>query len=136
MTISFHAKSLPNARLIWHCPFVTLFYADDKVPKGKNYMDFVCIRIDGENWEDSHFAENTITVSKNENFDGWQAWKEMNKAGFDCTVHFQRDVNKITVTTENGGIAIKSVTTIIKEAPEVYAALTGDQCVITNIRIK
>ena len=74
--------------------------------------------------------------SKNENFDGWQAWKEMNKAGFDCTVHFQREGNKITVTTENGGIVIKSVTTIIKEAPEVYAALTGDQCVITNIRIK
>lgn len=135
MTISFHAKSLPNARLIWHCPFVTLFYAEDKVPKGKNYMDFVCIRIDGENWEDSHFAENTITVNKNEDFDGWQAWKEMNKAGFDSTVHFQREGNKITVTTENGGIAIKSVTTIIKETPEVYAALTGDQCVITNIKI-
>ena len=136
MIISFHSKSLPNARLIWHCPFVTLFYADDKIANGNNYKEFVCIRIDGENWEDSHFAENTITVSKNESFDGWQAWKEMNKAGFDCTVHFKREGNKITVTTENGGIAIKSVTTIIKETPEVYAALTGDQCVITNIKVK
>ena len=135
MTMTFHSKSLPNARLIWHCPFVTLFYAEDKVPKGKNYMDFVCIRIDGENWEDSHFADNTISISRNENIDGWQAWKEMNKAGFDCTVHFQRTGNKITVTTENGGIAIKSVTTILQQTPEVYAALTGDQCVITNIRI-
>ena len=136
MTLKFHAKSLPNARLIWHCPYVTLFYADDKIPEGKNYMEFVCIRIDGENWEDSHFAENTISINKNENFKGWQVWKEMNKSGFDCTVHFKRKGNVIIVTTENGGISIISTTTITKESPEVYAALTGDQCVITNIRIE
>lgn len=136
MTLTFHAKSLPNARLIWHCPFVSLFYADDKIPNGKNYMEFVCIRIDGENWEDSHFAENTISINKNENFEGWQAWKEMNRNGFDSTVHFYRKGNKITVTTENGGIAIRSTTIITKESPEVYAALTGDQCVITNIKIE
>lgn len=135
MTVSFHSKSLPTARLIWHCPFVTLFYADDKIPDGKNFMEFVCIRIDGENWEDNKVAENTITINKNESFDGWPAWKEMNKKGFDCTVHFHRHGNKITVTTENGGIAIKSVTIIKEEPPEVYAVLTGDQCVITNIKI-
>ena len=135
MTISFHSKSLPLARLIWHCPFVTLFYADDKIPGGKNFMEFVCIRIDGENWEGNKIADNTIDINKNENFDGWAGWKEMNKKGFDCTVHFRRHGNKITVTTENGGIAIKSVTVIKEEPPEVYAALTGDQCVITNIKI-
>ena len=43
--------------------------------------------------------------------------------------------NVVTVTTENQGIAIKSVTTILAETGDIYAALTGDQCAITNIRI-
>ena len=41
----------------------------------------------------------------------------------------------ITVFTENSGIAIKSITTIKADAPEIYVSLTGDQCVLTNIRI-
>ena len=59
----------------------------------------------------------------------------MNKKGFDCTVRIHREENKITVTTENGGISIKSITTIKEMPPEIYVALTGDQCAITNIRI-
>lgn len=135
MRISFHAKSLPSARLIWHCPFISLFYADDGVPGGENYKEFVCIRIDGENWEGRTLADNSIIVNKNESFDGWPAWKELNKNGFDSTVTFHRNGNEVVVTTENGGIAIKSTTIIKEKVPEVYAALTGDQCAITNIRI-
>ncbi|MBR6296437.1 MAG: HD-GYP domain-containing protein [Treponema sp.] len=135
MRISFHAKSLPSARLIWHCPFISLFYADDGLPNGENYKEFVCIRIDGENWEGKDFADNSIIVNKNEGFDGWPTWKELNKNGFDSTVTFHRHGNEIVVTTENGGIAIKSTTIIKEKVGEVYATLTGDQCAITNIRI-
>ena len=135
MTISFHTKSLPTSRLIWHCPFISLFYSDDKLPGGKNYKEYVLVRIDGENWEENALAENSIIVNKNDNFEGWVAWKEMNRQGFDCKVHLRREGNKISVITENGGIAIKSITTIKGQAPKVYAALTGDQCAITNIKI-
>jgi hypothetical protein len=37
--------------------------------------------------------------------------------------------------TENLGIAISSVTTILDDVQDVYVALTGDQCAITNIRV-
>ena len=37
--------------------------------------------------------------------------------------------------TGNLGIAIHSVTTILDDAKDVYVALTGDQCAITNIHI-
>ena len=95
----------------------------------------MCIRIDGENWEGKDFADNSIIVNKNEGFDGWPTWKELNKNGFDSTVTFHRHGNEIVVTTENGGIAIKSTTIIKEKVGEVYATLTGDQCAITNIRI-
>ncbi len=136
MTISFHSKSLPTARLIWHCPFVTIFYSDDMIPGGKNYREFVCVRFDGENWEGTNVADNSILINKTDDFESWQKWKELNKAGLDCTVKLRRQGKKITVVTENGGIAIRSVTTIKVETPEIYVALTGDQCAITNIRIK
>lgn len=136
MSISFHSMSLPTARLIWHCPFITLFYSDDEKVGGKNFKEYVLIRMDGENWEEVTVAENSIAVNKNDRFEGWQAWKEMNKAGFDCTVNIEREGNKITVSTENGGISIKSVTLLKIDNPVVYAALTGDQCAITNIKIR
>ena len=135
MTITFHSMSLPTARLIWHCPFICLYYSDDKKINGKGYREFVVIRLDGENWEENNQSKNTIIINKNDNFEGWDAWKALNKKGMDCKIEIHRDGNKITSITENGGISIKSVTTIKDETPEVYFTLTGDQVAITNIRI-
>ena len=54
----------------------------------------------------------------------------------DCAVIIQREANRIAIETENLGIAIHSVTTIHDDVKNVYVALTGDQCALTNIRIK
>ena len=68
-------------------------------------------------------------------FSGWNAWKDENKKGLDCVVKIQRNGSVITMQTENLGIAISSVTTILDDVQDVYVALTGDQCAITNIRV-
>ena len=47
----------------------------------------------------------------------------------------KRDGHVITMQTENLGIAIHSVTTVLDDVQDVYVALTGDQCAITNIRV-
>jgi hypothetical protein len=135
MTITFHSMSLPTARLIWHCPFICLFYSDDIKVNGEGYREFVVVRLDGENWEENQQAKNTMLINKNDDFNGWEAWKALNKAGMDCKIELHRDGNKITVFTENSGIAIKSITTIKADAPEIYVSLTGDQVAITNIHI-
>ena len=136
MTISFHSKSLPAARLIWHCPYISFFYSDDKKHRGENFKEYVLVRIDGENWEGNSLADNSILINKTDAFESWLSWKEMNRKGFDCSVDIRRKGNKIILTTENGGIAIRSITTIKEMPPEIYVAITGDQCAITNIRIK
>ncbi|MBR5401947.1 MAG: HD domain-containing protein [Treponema sp.] len=135
MTLSFHSQSLPTARLIWHCPFVVLFYSKDKKIEGDEYLEYGLIRLDGENWESKTFDGIKIMLNKTERFDGWNAWKEANKQGIDCTVSFKRDKDSVTVFTENCGIEIKAVIKLQDNLPEIYAALTGDQCAITNIRI-
>lgn len=136
LKISFHTKSLPTARLIWHCPFITLFYSADKRNDNKACKEFALIRLDGENWESGNDSETKLLVSKNDDFEGWDAWKERNKNGMDCSVTFKREGKQITVFTENSGIAIKCVTTIKGDYPEVYTALTGDQCAITGIKVE
>ena len=135
MTISFHSQSLPSARLIWHCPFICLYYSKDKKVNGKGFREFVLIRLDGENWEENSQSKNLMLINKNDDFEGWDAWKAMNKTGIDCIIELRREGNKITTVTENGGIAIKSITTLKADAPEIYVALTGDQVAITNIKI-
>ena len=44
---------------------------------------------------------NRVTVTREADFRGWDAWKQGNKAGIDCTVEFWREGNSITVSTRN-----------------------------------
>ena len=47
----------------------------------------------------------------------------------------ERQGDKLTIRTENLGLSVSSVTTILDGTKNVYVALTGDQCAITNIRV-
>ncbi len=135
MKITFHTMSLPTARLVWHTAYIDLFYSPDRKPAGDEYKEYALIRLDGENWEAMDIADNKLIVNMSDDFGGWDAWKAANKEGFDCTVSFRRDDNKIITTTENLGIGLNVTTTIFDAPLEVYVSLTGDQCAITNIRI-
>ena len=77
-----------------------------------------------------------MIINQTDNFGGWDVWKEENKKGYDAVVKFQRKDNKIITTTENLGIFIKDTTLITDGNKELYAALTGDQVALTNIKIK
>ncbi|MBQ9483592.1 MAG: diguanylate cyclase, partial [Ruminiclostridium sp.] len=35
LTITFHTKCLPTARLVWHCPFIDIFCSDDGTVNGE-----------------------------------------------------------------------------------------------------
>ena len=135
MKLTFHTRSLPTARLIWHCPFITLFTSEDGRAAGDSFREFLLLRLDGENWESDKHAENEVHIDHTRSFPGWTVWKETNKSGMDCTVMIRRDGNRVTMETENLGIAIDTVTTIMDNVSEIYVALTGDQCALTNIRI-
>ena len=135
MSITFHSKSLPTARLVWHCPSYVVFSSDDKKVYGENYVEFSLLRLDGETWESGYVADNQIIVDR-QDFDGWESWKNYNREGYECTVTFKRDGNKIISTTENNGITIKNITEVKVETEEIYVALSGDQVALTNIRIR
>ncbi len=135
LKITFHTMSLPTARLVWHCPYIDLFYSPDKKPCGDGYKEYSLIRIDGESWEAERIAQNKLIVNISDDFNGWDEWKDDNKKGFDSTVSFKIEDDKIITYTENLGVSIKVMTTIIEPSPEIYVCLTGDQCALTNIRI-
>ena len=135
LVLRFHARSLPTARLIWHCPFVSLFTAKNGWINGEGFREFALIRLDGENWESDEHVENTLMINRTSEFSGWNEWKSRLLEGIDCEVSIQREGNRIVVVTENLGIAIRCVTTIQDEVSNVFAALTGDQCALTDIRV-
>jgi len=136
LDVSFHTMSLPTARLIWHCPYLVLFYSDDGIVQGTNYKEYSLVRLDGELIDTAKDGINDLTVEKSELFKGWDAWKDANKKGMDCAVSIERSGDTITMTTTNFGIYVKNDTRINDAHGTVYFALTGDQCAITNIRIK
>lgn len=134
LTITFHSMSLPTARLIWHCPYILLFRSDDGKVKGENYHEIGLVRLDGEYW-DGENVKNMSTMTKKPDFVSWEAWKKAHKEGIDVSVSLTRRGNTITVTTENLGVGIENMTILPEETGDVFVALTGDQCAITNIRI-
>ena len=134
MKIVFHTMSLPTARLVWHCPTCVIFSSDDGTVKGPNYKEFALMRLDGETWKAGDDSDCELLVDRHD-FNGWDAWKQANKEGYECTIDFKRDGSRIIASTENAGISVKSTTDVKVEVPEIYVALSGDQVALTNIRV-
>lgn len=135
MSISFHTKCLPTARLVWHCPSYVIYTSDDGRINGENYIELSLVRLDGEYWKSRQSADNDLLVDWC-GFNGWKDWKKFNREGYDCTITFKKEGNRIISYTHNGGIEIKCITDIKIENDKIYAALSGDQVALTNIRVK
>lgn len=136
MRLLFHTKTLPASNQVSFCPYIVLYYSEDGKPKGRDYKEYACIRLDGEDVTevpDGGKSTNELSVKRKEDFIGWDGWKDHNLKGFECEVMFRRKRNNITLTTENAGVEIKCVTPVPKETP-VYVALTGDRCALMDIR--
>lgn len=136
LTISFHTMSLPTARLVWHCPYFSIFSSANGKVEGPDFREYGLVRLDGENWDSGEYGRNKIIVTQTEDFTNWDSWKAANKTGFDVTAHIEREGSKVILTTMNAGIDITNVTIVFDASFDIYVALTGDQCAITNIRIK
>ncbi len=133
--ITFHSRSLPMARLIWHCPFILLFTSDNALVTGEHFTEYSLIRLDGETWESNAHAENNIRAEQTGDFRGWNDWKERNKDGLDITVTLYRDGNTVVMETRNLGLSLLARTVVLDEVEEIYAAITGDECAVTDIHV-
>lgn len=135
LKITFHTKSLPTARLVWHCPYINIFTSQDGKVNGTGYRDFMLARLDGECWEGAPQYTVHATEQKTDAFESWDQWKARNKEGYDCTIFIERTEKEVIVRTENFGISLRSSVLIPEGTETVYAALTGDQVALTEIRI-
>lgn len=136
LNISFHSMSLPTARLVWHCPYFSIFSSGNSRINGPEFREYGLVRLDGETWDSDEFGSNKIMINKTEEFISWDAWKSKNKEGIDVSVTITRSGNTVTLTTSNAGIELTNITTVKDDPKEIYISLAGDQCAITNIRIK
>ena len=135
LTLRFHTMSLPIASIVWQCPYVLIYTSDDGCVGGPNYKEFDMIKLDGENQGETEYAYNNFVMKKTEDFPGWDAWIEANKKGLNCEVSFERKGGLIVSKTETLGISIVNTTILKEDCAKVYAALTGDQVALTDIRV-
>ena len=135
LKLCFRSQSLPTSRLVWQCAYISVFTSADGQPGGKRYREYALMRLDGEDWESNEHAENRVQTRLMPDFVGWDEWKKQNRQGIDCEVEIRREGRQVTLRTENLGIEITCVTTIRDDVRDVYVALTGDQCTVTNIRL-
>ena len=134
MKLEFHAMSLPSSHLIWHCPYIVLYTAEDGKVYGTDYREYAVIKLNGESMGDDSIAENAIDVVK-EDFNGWEQWKRNCKNGRECTVNFSVKNGRVITTVRFNDLVIENTTVIKDNAKDLLVSLSGDQCVITDIRI-
>ncbi len=135
LRLRFHAMTLPTAELVWHCPYVVIFSSKDGMVGGEDYREYALIKLNGEIEAANENAENNFKMKRSDTFQGWNNWKEICKKGMECEVRFRRKNSRIMVTTDNLGVEIEDSITILDRPDEVYAALTGDQVALTDIRV-
>ena len=135
MRLRFHSQSLPSATFVWNCPYVILFASDDGQVNGANYREFAAIKLNGEMDGTEELGTNSFTMKKSDDFPGWDKWKERCKEGMEFEVRFRKKGNHIVFGTMNMGITIENTLTLNDPNESVYAALTGDQIALTDIRI-
>lgn len=133
--ITFHTMSLPAAELIWHCPYIVLFYSDDGRIGGPGYREYNLIKLNGEDQGDKEYAKNNFVMKKLPKFPGWDKWKEINKEGMEVELYLEKKGDRVTLKTENLGISIENTTTVTDDKHKVYVSLSGDQVALTDIRI-
>ena len=136
MTISFHTMSYPTARLVWHCPYICVFASSNGQVDGDDFREYLLLKMDGENWKSTENVDNKVSVDQADDFESWNHWMDQNKLGLDCTVKIRRENNVISMRTENAGVFLSSVTTILDGTQDIFVAITGDQCAVTDIHIK
>ena len=136
MKIYFHAQSLPDANLVWHCPYILLYYSEDGKVYGKDYCEYAMVKFDGEENGSNENAENDFVMKKTKNFSSWEDWEELNKAGYECQIEFMKNGSEVMLRTQNKGIFIQNTTRIRNGNKEVYVAFSGDQVALTDIRIR
>lgn len=134
LRLRFHTMSLPAASLIWHCPYIVLYSSKDGKINGDNYTEYAFIKLDGEKQDKNPYVKEEYTFHKDDTFPGWSRWKELNKKGMECIIEFRRRRSTISFTTANLGLHIRYTMTVVT-GKDVYVALTGDQCAITDIRV-
>ena len=73
---------------------------------------------------------------KTEKFVNWDTWKAINKKGAEYKILLERKGDRIMFEADNQGVRIENTTILKEHVGKVYIALTGDQCALTDIRIK
>jgi hypothetical protein len=133
--IKFHTQTLPDASLVWNCPYIILYSSDDGKVNGENYTEYAAIKLNGEIEENNKDITNKFSVKKKETFVNWDSWKSVNKEGLECEITLERKGGRIILFTENLGIAISNTTETGNDKKDVYVALSGDMCALTDIRL-
>nr|MCR5000826.1 diguanylate cyclase [Lachnospiraceae bacterium] len=136
LKLMFHTMSLPMAFLVWHCPYIVVFYSEDGLINGPGYTEYAMIKLNGEDNGSKDYVTNVFTMKKTAAFKDWNVWKEKNKIGFEVEVDFTRKGKKIVLSTENLGIRIHNAMTVLDDHDDIYVALTGDQVALTDIRVR
>lgn len=157
MIITYQNRSMYDAEKNWHTPAVVLYSSDDgqvdvkgaelmgtdtaekaekaeeaeKYNSHNHYVEYSIIRSDAYGFM-SAAEDYQYESQRTQEWKSWKSWLTANKEGSSCTVTAVRYKQYVMIRMENGGIVVNATTTLPEGTEEVYFALSGEKCMMTN----
>ena len=143
VTITFDTKSDDDADKNWYTPLAIIYASDDGeyAPAGteptNNYFEYSLTRSDAFGIK-SEPVEYTYQNKLAPEWESWEKWLEINRAGTKCKITAVRDERYVLVSIENAGVTIKATTTMPADMKnrDLFLTITGEKCQMTNFTIE
>ena len=160
MIITYQNQSMPDAEKNWHTPAVILYSSDDgqvdvrgadlmgtdssekaeraeeakKYHSASHYVEYSSTRSDAYGIK-SAAEDYQYESQRTPEWKSWKNWMTANKEGTACTVTAVRYEQYVMIRMENAGIVVSTITTLPKGTRDVYFALSGEKCIMTQFKL-
>ncbi len=141
--ITYQSKTMPDGDENWFTPSAVVYsstngkpLSPEADPEPTGYVEYCVTRSDAYGMKEdadkyqyeSHYLES---------WGNWEKWLQANKDGVDCSIMAVRCEKYVYVRMENADLIVISTTTLpVGSEKDVYLAITGEQCVISDFKDK
>lgn len=135
--VTYESTSYPQAKESWHAPLLVVYTSLDQTVGGVEGHEYAILRADGYGWKtEAEMIEIEKKKDSNEGFENWNKWIEESKRGVKAEFTAVRKGNTILINQHINGVYAKAVINIpiVNDLP-IYIAISGELCMINNIRV-
>jgi len=130
-TFCFKSTTKTDVELVWYAPTVIVFSSEDGTIGGSEYDELGVFVSGGYSWKVGSSIDESIRVTKTENFRNYDQWIQRNKTGMEYRASVVRYGSLVNIKIENDLLIVEGELILPNDFEKnIYFAITGERCYI------